>query len=97
MSSQEAPSSKEDLSSEHQRVLGNNEPLFTFSNPENSIKSFLEEHEDFMLAEAKSEVRKEECRADFLDSSVRDLQGQLDSNRLEIFCATQGYEESQTS
>ena len=51
----------EDFSSEHQQALGNNEPLLRFSNPEQ---------------EAKSEVRKQECRADFLDSSVRDLQGQ---------------------
>ena len=57
-------------------------------------KSFLEEHKDYMLAEAKSEVRMQECRADFLDSSARDLQRQLDSNRLEIYCTNQGYEES---
>ena len=47
-----------------------------------------------MLAEAKSEVRKQECRAHFLDSSVRDFQRQLDSNRLEIYCTNQGHEES---
>ena len=47
-----------------------------------------------MLAQAKSEVRKHESRADYLDSSVRDLQRQLDSNRLEIYCTNQGYEES---
>ena len=58
------------------------------------MKSYLEEHEDYMLAEAKSEVRKQECRADFLDSSVRDLQRQLDSNRLEICCASQCHEDS---
>ena len=49
-----------------------------------------------MLAEAKSEVRKLDCRADSLDSSVRDLHRQLDSNRLEIYCSNQGYEESRT-
>ena len=55
---------------------------------------FLEEHKDFLLAEAKSEVRKQESRADYLDSSVRDLQRQLDSNRLEIYCTNQCSEES---
>ena len=35
-----------------------------------------------MLAKAKSEVRKQECSFDSLDSSVRDLQRELDSNRL---------------
>ena len=48
------------------------------------MKLCLEERKCYMLAEAKSEVRKQECRADFLDSSGRDLQRQLDSNRLEI-------------
>ena len=39
-------------------------------------------------------MRKQGCRADFLDSSVRDLQRKLDSNRVEIHCTNQGYEES---
>ena len=43
-SSQEAPSDREDFSSEHQQVPGNNEPPFRFSNPEILVKSFLEEH-----------------------------------------------------
>ena len=50
-----------------------------------------------MLAEAKSELRRHESRADYLDCSVRDLQRQLDSNRLEIYCTNQGCEESQKS
>ena len=58
------------------------------------MKSFLEEHKDYMLPEAKTEVRKQECRADFLGSSVRDFQRQLDSNHLEIYCINQGCEES---
>ena len=56
-------------------------------------KTFLEEHKDFLLAEAKSEERQQECRAEFLDSSVRDLQRQLDSSRMKIYCTNQGYEE----
>ena len=40
-SSQEAPSDREDFSSEHQQVLGKNEPLFRLSNPENSTNHFL--------------------------------------------------------
>ena len=47
-----------------------------------------------MLAEATSEVLKLEGRADFLDSSVSDLQRLLDSNRLEIYGIDQGKEES---
>ena len=74
--------------------MGNNEPFFRFSNPGNSIRTFLEEQREFLLAAAKSEVRMHESRADYLDSSVRDLQRQLDSSCLEIYCTNQGYEES---
>ena len=38
-------------------------------------------------------MRKQECRANFLDNSFRDLQRQLDSDRLEIYCTNQDYEE----
>ena len=75
----------------------NSEPLFRFSNPEKNVWSvFLEEQQDYMLAEEKSDVRKQERRADFLDTSLRDLRRQIDSNRLEIYCTNQGYEESRT-
>ena len=47
---------------EHPQILGNNESLFRFSNWENWMKSNLEEHKDYVLAEAKSEVRKQESR-----------------------------------
>ena len=53
-------SDREDLSSEHQQVLENNEPLFRFSHPENSVKSLLEGHRDHILPEAKSEILKKE-------------------------------------
>ena len=46
------------------------------------MKSFLEEHKDYMLADANSESAKARMQSSFLDSSVRDLQRQLDSNRL---------------
>ena len=65
-------------------------PLRCFQTKGSRVKKHLPTE----LAEAKFEVRKQECRADFLDSSVRDLQRQLDSNRLEINCTNQGYEES---
>ena len=66
-SSQESHSDRESISSGHQPLQGKDETFFKFS--------------DHMLAEAKSEVRKQGCRADILDSSIRDLQRQLDSNR----------------
>ena len=58
--SPETFSDRKDSSLEHQRAQGNNEPLFRFSDPKEATRSFLEGHEDYKLAEAKSEVRKQE-------------------------------------
>ena len=76
------------------RTSGYNEPLFKFSDPENLVKVFLEEHEDFLPQRQNLKCEKQQCGADFLDSSVRDLQRQLDSDRLDIHCTNQGHEES---
>ena len=56
---QETFSDREDFSSRHQQILGNNEPLFRFSNPETSVKAVFEGHRDHMFAEAKSEIMKQ--------------------------------------
>ena len=48
-----------------------------------------------MLAEATSEERQQECRAEFLDNSVRDLQRQLDSSRMNIYCTNPGSQEQE--
>ena len=74
--------------------LGNNERLFRFSNPETSVKSILEGHTDHMLAEAKSEIMKQECKVDSLNTWIRELQRQAHSQRLELDDANCGYEES---
>ena len=85
----------QERSSEHQQVLGNNEPLFRFWNPANYIKSCFEEQKDYLLVEAKSEVRKQGSRADYLDSLVPDLQREnLIPIVWKIFCANQGCEAS---
>ena len=68
----------------HQQVLGNNEPLCRFSNPETSVKSIHEGHRDHVLAEAKSEFLKQECKVDSLNTCIRELQRQAHSNRLEL-------------
>ena len=46
---------KRGFCSGHQQIMGNNEPLFGFCDPETSVKSILESHRDHVLAEAKSE------------------------------------------
>ena len=82
---------REDFSSGHQRVLGNNEPLFRFSNPEHSVKSFFWRTQRLNACRSKIWSAKTE---QIISTLVRDLQRQLDSNRLEIYCTNQGYEES---
>ena len=73
----ETCSVREDFSLRHQQALGNNEPLFRFSNSETSVNSILEGHRDRMLAEAKYEIMKQECKVDPLNTCTRDLNDKL--------------------
>ena len=57
----------------HQQVFGSNEPFFRFSNLANVVKSLLDGNRDHMLAEAKSEIMKQECRVDSLNTCIREL------------------------
>ena len=45
----------------HQQVFGSNDPFFGFSNLVNFAKSLLDGNRDHMLAEARSELMKQEC------------------------------------
>ena len=47
-----------------------------------------------MLAEAKSEILKQKCKVDTLNTCIRELQRQAHSHRLEMDSANCGYEES---
>ena len=58
------------------------------------VKSILESHRDHMLAKAKSEIMKQECKVDSLNTCIRELQRQAHSQRLELDDANCGYEES---
>ena len=66
-------SDREDFSSRHQQALGNNELSFRFSNPQTSVKSILEDHRDHMLVEVRSEIMKQECKVDSLNTCTREL------------------------
>ena len=90
----ETSSDREDFSSRHQQALGNNELSFRFSNPQTSVKSILEDHSDHMLAEATSEIMKQECQVVSLTTCTRELQRQAHSQRLELDEANCGNEES---
>ena len=76
------------------RLLGNNELSFRFSNPQTFVKSILEDHRDHMLAEVRSEIMKQECKVVSLNTCTRELQRQAHSQRLELDEANCGNEES---
>ena len=58
------------------------------------MKLLLEGHRGHMLADAKSEILKQECKVDSLNACIRELQRQAHSHRLELDSAHGGCEES---
>ena len=80
-SNQESHSDRDGVPLAHRAVKGENESL---SELENDTRVILEEQRDQLLSEARSEVLKQECRADFLDCSIRELRRQILSSRMEI-------------
>ena len=82
------------ISSGHQRVQGKCESFFRFSDREEAATTVLEEQRDHQLAEAKSEILKQECKVDTLDPCIREFKRQAHSNRLELDSLNCGYEES---
>ena len=57
---QETFSDREDLPLRHPQVFGSNEPFFRFSNSPNVAKPLLDGNGDHLLAEARSELMKQE-------------------------------------
>ena len=92
-SSQETISDREGISSERQPVQGKSETFFRFSDPEEAARTVLEEQRDHLLAEGKSEILKQECKIDSLNTCIREFQRQAHSNRLKMDCVNYGYEE----
>ena len=74
--------------------MGSSELFFRFSNPVNSAKSLLDGNTDHLLAEAKSELIKQECKVDSFNTRMRELQRRTHSQRLELDDAQFGHEES---
>ena len=93
-SSQESHSDRDGIPWAHWAVQGENESLSRLSETENHNRLTLEEPRDHQLSEARSEALKQECRADFLDCSIRELQRQIRSSRMEIDHTTLGCETS---
>ena len=86
----EALFDREGISPRHQPVQGKDETFFRFSGPEEAARSVFEEQRDHPLAEAKSEVLKEECKVDSLNVCIREFQRQAHSNCLELDSANCG-------
>ena len=93
-SSQESHSDRDGIPLALRAAQGQNEALSRLSESENDTRLILEEQRDHLLAEAKSEVLKQECRGDFLDCSLRELQRQCHSSRMDIDHTNLGYETS---
>ena len=60
-------------------VRGENEAQCRLSEWENAARLALEEQRDHLLAEAKSEVLKQECRTDVIGCCICELQRQIHS------------------
>ena len=54
------------------------------SGSERNLRSILEEQRQQLLSEAHSEILNQECRAEKADAVIRELQRQIQSNRMEI-------------
>ena len=67
-SSQETLSDREGISSGHQPVQGKDETPSRISVPEEAARLVLEEQRGHLLAEAKSEILKRECKVDTLNT-----------------------------
>ena len=73
-SSQDTFFDREGISSGHQTVQGKGETFVRFSCPEETVSVALEQQRDHQLAEAKSEILKQECKVDTVDTCIREFQ-----------------------
>ena len=70
--------------SRHQQVFGSNEPFISFSYPANVAKPHLDGHRDHLLAEARSELTKQEYKVESLNTCISELLQQTYDQRLEL-------------
>ena len=91
---QDTFSDGDEISLRHQQVFGSNEPFIRFSNPTNVAKSLLDGIREHLLAEARSELMKQEYKVESLNNCIHELQQQTYTQRLELEDAHHGYAES---
>ena len=58
------------------------------------IRMLLEDQKERFLSEAKSKIVKHECRIELADISIRELNRQIETQRVEIGHTTTGYSQS---
>ena len=81
---QETFTDGEDFSFRHQQAFGSNEPSFRFSNPANVAKSLPDGDRDHLLADATSELVKQQYKVDSFSTCISELQQQTHAQRLEL-------------
>ena len=104
---QETFSDRDDFPIRHQQFFGSDEPFVRFSNLANATKSLLDGNRDHFLnqtrselvkqeqkAEATSVILKRECKVHSPNTCIRELQRQTHSQRLELDDAQCGNEEA---
>ena len=92
-SSPETYFDREGISSGRPPVRGKGETFFRFSDPEEAARLVLEEQRDIIYSQ-KQNLKSQECQVDLLNTSTREFQRQVPSNRLEMYDVNHGYEES---
>ena len=75
-------------------VQRENEALSKLSASENRTRVHLEEQEDQLLSVPEAKNLKQECRREFADSNTRELNSQIQSQRMEIDHTNTWYEQS---
>ena len=93
-SSQESHLDRDGFPLAHRAVQGEIESPSRHSESENDTRLILEQERDHPLSEVRSEVLKQENRADFLDCAIRELRRQIHSSRMETDHTNLGYETS---
>ena len=75
-------------------VQRENEALSKLSASENRTRVHLEEQEDQLLSVPEAKNLKQECRREFADSNTRELNSQIQSQRMEIDHTNTWFEQS---
>ena len=88
---QDTFSDRDEFSLRQQQFSGSNEPFIRFSNLAIVAKSLLDGNRDHLLAEARSELMKQECRVEFLNTCIHEFQQQTYAQRLDLDDAHHGY------